>query len=238
MAAKAVKAGYTIAFLIWLLACALALFAVTPADASPINYRYRALAALALRPRPLPQPTPASDVCENCNGTGKLGDGTVSVTCPVCDGTGKVKASLPSRFGGKALHSILALPGAASTAGPDKDSGAGTPQRTLRQTIKGVIYSMDGCGPCERLLEDCKVVLPAAKWTLGEAKDFADACAGECDFYHVHQPSGRETFDSYPTFAVYRNGMMVKRWWGPMTAKNCAERWLEVYNEQLEARAK
>ena len=36
---------------------------------------------------------PSSDICENCSGTGRLGDGTVSVECPVCDGTGKpVKA--------------------------------------------------------------------------------------------------------------------------------------------------
>ena len=32
---------------------------------------------------------PSSDVCDNCGGTGRLGDGTVSVECPVCDGTGK-----------------------------------------------------------------------------------------------------------------------------------------------------
>ena len=32
---------------------------------------------------------PSSDICENCSGTGQLGDGTVSVECPVCDGTGK-----------------------------------------------------------------------------------------------------------------------------------------------------
>ena len=33
--------------------------------------------------------SPSSDVCENCSGTGRLGDGTVSVVCPVCEGTGK-----------------------------------------------------------------------------------------------------------------------------------------------------
>ena len=33
--------------------------------------------------------SPASDICENCSGTGRLGDGVVSVECPVCDGTGK-----------------------------------------------------------------------------------------------------------------------------------------------------
>lgn len=31
----------------------------------------------------------ARDKCSNCGGTGQLGDGTVSVVCPVCEGTGK-----------------------------------------------------------------------------------------------------------------------------------------------------
>lgn len=34
-------------------------------------------------------PTPASDKCENCNGTGKIGDGRITHTCPECKGTGK-----------------------------------------------------------------------------------------------------------------------------------------------------
>ena len=34
-------------------------------------------------------PTPASDKCENCDGTGKLGDGRIVTVCPVCKGTGK-----------------------------------------------------------------------------------------------------------------------------------------------------
>lgn len=36
-------------------------------------------------------PTPASDKCDNCDGTGTLGDGRISVKCPMCDGTGKKK---------------------------------------------------------------------------------------------------------------------------------------------------
>jgi DnaJ-class molecular chaperone len=34
-------------------------------------------------------PAPKSDKCENCDGTGKLGDGRITTTCPVCKGTGK-----------------------------------------------------------------------------------------------------------------------------------------------------
>lgn len=33
--------------------------------------------------------SPAGDVCENCLGTGKIGDGVVVFDCPVCGGDGK-----------------------------------------------------------------------------------------------------------------------------------------------------
>lgn len=32
---------------------------------------------------------PKSDKCTNCDGTGKLGDGRIVITCPACKGTGK-----------------------------------------------------------------------------------------------------------------------------------------------------
>ena len=34
---------------------------------------------------------PSGDICDNCNGTGKVGDGRVFVECAACDGTGKSK---------------------------------------------------------------------------------------------------------------------------------------------------
>jgi DnaJ-class molecular chaperone len=43
---------------------------------------------------------PASDRCENCNGTGKTGDGRIVMTCRVCNGTGKKpKAAPPCQTG-------------------------------------------------------------------------------------------------------------------------------------------
>lgn len=39
-------------------------------------------------------PVPASDECENCDGTGKIGDGKIVMTCPVCRGTGKKLVSV------------------------------------------------------------------------------------------------------------------------------------------------
>lgn len=34
---------------------------------------------------------PANRVCENCRGTGKIGDGRVVYDCPICGGDGKAK---------------------------------------------------------------------------------------------------------------------------------------------------
>jgi DnaJ-class molecular chaperone len=34
-------------------------------------------------------PSPANDKCDNCDGTGKIGDGRIVMPCPICKGTGK-----------------------------------------------------------------------------------------------------------------------------------------------------
>lgn len=44
---------------------------------------------------PAPKPTPSGE-CDNCNGTGRLGDGTVSVDCPLCV-DGKVNPAVACR---------------------------------------------------------------------------------------------------------------------------------------------
>ena len=41
-----------------------------------------------------PKPKPG-DVCPNCNGRGKVGDGTIETRCVPCDGTGRVQAEFP-----------------------------------------------------------------------------------------------------------------------------------------------
>jgi DnaJ-class molecular chaperone len=52
-------------------------------------------ARMAVQSRQQITPTPpANDACENCHGTGKLGDGRVVVDCPACAGTGKKPKSV------------------------------------------------------------------------------------------------------------------------------------------------
>jgi RecJ-like exonuclease len=51
-------------------------------------------ARLVVQLRQTIPPTPTSDRCENCDGTGIIGDGRVKVKCPVCDGTGKQPVSV------------------------------------------------------------------------------------------------------------------------------------------------
>ena len=42
---------------------------------------------------PSPDKPDQGDTCEECNGTGKLGDGTVFVKCGACNGTGRKPAA-------------------------------------------------------------------------------------------------------------------------------------------------
>ena len=47
------------------------------------------------KPGPGPAPAPVSDICDNCNGVGKVGDGRTMLTCPVCNGSGKKTKAEP-----------------------------------------------------------------------------------------------------------------------------------------------
>lgn len=68
----------------------------TPNESDPQEQSYAsgvwswslATAEASVVPSPQPGPQPGG-ICENCNGRGKVGDGTVMVTCAVCNGTGR-----------------------------------------------------------------------------------------------------------------------------------------------------
>jgi DnaJ-class molecular chaperone len=63
-----------------------------PDDASITAHLACETARLAIVMRE--KPAAPSDRCENCDGTGKIGDGRIVMTCPVCKGTGKKAKSV------------------------------------------------------------------------------------------------------------------------------------------------
>jgi len=80
--------------LVLVLVCSIA----SPAAAGEFLELAAGIVALHASPSPQPSPTPnppvkPSSVCDNCDGVGKLGDGTVFVVCPVCKGSGKKTTS-------------------------------------------------------------------------------------------------------------------------------------------------
>jgi hypothetical protein len=95
---------YLQAFLVWgaaiglMLSGILAMGCSSPAPAAVKSHKALAAAIIATEGEgaaPAPSPSP-SGKCDNCNGKGKVGDGTVMVDCPVCGGDGvKEGASCP-----------------------------------------------------------------------------------------------------------------------------------------------
>lgn len=67
-----------------------------PITAGPLMSGYAAVTlahSVVMRDSPSPTPAPApSGQCDNCKGTGRVGDGRVFVDCPVCGGDGRLDA--------------------------------------------------------------------------------------------------------------------------------------------------
>lgn len=73
-----------------------------PKASTQTNYKPMAASAITLavlQKTPTPRPNPDSGKCPDCNGTGKVGDGTVMVKCKSCNGTGKIGSMPPDAPG-------------------------------------------------------------------------------------------------------------------------------------------
>lgn len=92
-------------------------------------------------PSPSPTPNPGGK-CDNCNGTGKVGDGRVSTICRDCNGTGVINA----------------------TPTPEP----APPPAAKRGTI--LIFCRPGCVYCDKWVAQVKPQL-VETWTIDEKKD-------------------------------------------------------------------
>lgn len=106
-----------------------ALFAANPAEASPVNFPFafpavdhrdwRSLIASEMAyaslknttPTPIPNivPRPVGDICPQCNGKGKVGDGRTMLPCLPCGGTGKVQSDVKPVSKGLDLDDVACL---------------------------------------------------------------------------------------------------------------------------------
>ncbi len=81
---------------------AVVLWASAASAASPQLHRLAAWLALAVSPAasappaPEPKPAPGGEICPECNGRGKRGDGTIDFICENCGGTGRVQTAPPA----------------------------------------------------------------------------------------------------------------------------------------------
>lgn len=93
----------------YLLITILAMFVVGCGSAATSQQDYKPMAASAItlavfkKPAP-PVVKPDADKCPDCDGKGKVGDGTVMVTCKTCNGTGKTGYMPPEPPGEAVTH--------------------------------------------------------------------------------------------------------------------------------------
>lgn len=84
--------------------CRLALVALLFAGCSQPKQDLRPFVAVAAKYSLMGMDEPVrpdDGVCKTCRGTGRLGDGKVSVECAACGGTGKTPKSVPECKDGK-----------------------------------------------------------------------------------------------------------------------------------------
>lgn len=99
-----------------------------------------------------PSPTPSDDKCPNCNGTGKVGDGRVAVTCRVCNGTGKKKVGEIS-----AASPDVGQPPAPSQSPQPSPKKPNIPAPSAKRYV--VMYTRPACPNCDKWMLD-----EADKW--------------------------------------------------------------------------
>jgi hypothetical protein len=104
-------------------------------------------------PKPEPGPKPGSK-CENCDGTGRLGDGRVSVDCPVCiDGIvppaiqPAIQAKQPRTGTSAPVRASAPAPAAATPTG--SAAGVRTP---APRVVARVAYVCGPDGKCRQVI--------------------------------------------------------------------------------------
>lgn len=201
-----------------------ALVAAAPVSCSRDNreassdYRYKAAAIVVAKPsEPTPSPQPVDGVCDNCKGTGKLGDGTVVRNCPVCGGDGRTDNELP-------LKSVLSA--------IEIDAEQFSMMKPSRRW-QAVVVGMIGCKPCKLLKDDITKTLGSG-WMIEEFVSIEGSFAsystqGEADIifddnWEKYRDYGMNEGDVLPCTLLFADGKVIERINGRVSATEWAMR--------------
>lgn len=109
------------------------------------------LMAPAIAPLP-PSPAPGAK-CENCRGTGKVGDSVVGETCPVCGGTGVTPSKAPREAETASLTPVSTVGGSVEPQARSAAPGAsGSITRGLPVPAVLPAASGEAAGPTFRIV--------------------------------------------------------------------------------------
>ncbi len=151
----------------------------TPEDVAHVSVTLGKVVALDDTPN-LPDNKPSSDVCENCGGKGRLGDGTVSVDCPACV-DGKVIAD----------KSPFPEPSVVSSAKPEP----------VIPTI--TIYKSSSCIQCDKWMIQEAPQFEKVGWKIEPKYVDGDRSFRTLPTFHVKDYKKEFTFEGYMTVAKF-----------------------------------
>lgn len=208
----------------FVLACMCGCFHM-PVAVSENSPDHKAMAAAAIAvweaekgstPKPAPKPTPAPGLCENCGGRGRLGDGTISVPCPVCGGDGRTDNSKPSL--------VQINPEAFADIQPAR-------------RWQAVVLGGTGCKACMRMKEDVARELGRG-WLIEEVEhnelgfvSFVPASEADIlfdDNWESYREYGMKEGDLLPCTLIFADGEVADRINGRVPAGVLASRIIAV----------
>ena len=97
-------------------------------------YLAYSVAAVSAEVAPSPKPTPGNGVCSECQGVGKIGDGTIMFTCPRCNGTGREPGASPVPEGSPEMPQPDAVAPEPEPQAVEPEEESSPPLTSMKQT--------------------------------------------------------------------------------------------------------
>lgn len=160
-----------------------------------------------------PSPSPSSDICDNCNGRGEVGDSRHMFPCEPCGGTGRVVRARASSESCGPPDETAEDDDEQATSDTSEPAKSATGYRTVTDAVSGitadrptiVMISRQNCPPCDRWLVTDAPAYDRNGWevTKVDISTTNGAPAGTPSF-RVFDGKRWHGFDGYMTFGDCR----------------------------------